>query len=216
MGAFRGIVGGIRWPQGQQVPYNRYGLHGDLMASPLHGSFYEATKQGNVYTVAAAVAGVTLPIYSNTAQVFGLWNQSTDVDLELIELTLNHVGTPSVSGNLGFGVINAGQAIATGNISAITKNNPFKMSTLTIQEAPAGKSCSALTVVAIGATQFIPIGLSQAGVLAAASTTTPWTVLMKQFRGDLIVPPGMCIVLCGNVAQTQPFGVTLSWAEWAR
>jgi hypothetical protein len=213
---FEGIVGNISWPEGAQVPYRRFGKHGDVLSSSLHGPCYEAARLGNLYTVASALAGVTIPIYSNTAQVFCLWNQSQDVFLELIELTLSHSGTPSVSGNIGFGVINAGTSIATGNISAITKNNPFQMKTLTIAEAPAGKSLSAATVVAMAATQFIPVGLSQAGVLAAASTTTPWTLLMKQFRGDFIVPPGMCICLVGNVAQTQPFGVTLSWAEWSK
>jgi hypothetical protein len=209
----RGSVG----PQGNAAdganPLLRLGKSGEPIFSELHGKYAEEASRGNLFMAVAPLAGITIPIYSNTAQVFALWNQSATKYLELVELTINHIGTPLVSGNIGFGVINAGLTIATGNISAITKGTAFNMKTLTAQEANAGKYCSAATVVAVAATSYIPIGVTSPGVYAAAATTNPWQVSKCAFDGQWMIAPGMCVVLCGNVAQTQASGVTLSWIE---
>jgi hypothetical protein len=175
------------------------------------GANYNALVNGNVFIAYTAAAGVVPPIYTNTAQTFGIWNQSPNKKVIPIKCTLNCLGTPAVSGHIGMAVVQAGFQIVTGNISAITKSTPLNGLTLLPQEATAGKYLSAATTVAPSV--FVPWGFSSAGVLAAAATTVPWTFLRANFDDDWSIAPGMCIFICGNVAQTAAFGITFSWRE---
>lgn len=190
----------------------RAGDQGELVVSKLHGKYYEVNRRGNLYMAVTAVAGIVPLKYDSVNPALVLWNQSQNLSLVLGKLTLSHIGTPAVSGNLGFAVINAGVAIGT-PISAFTEVDVRNMKTLAPGKAPAGKVGTTVTAAAPAAASFVPIGFSSPGVLAAASTTTPWAHLEKDFDGEWSVPPGYALALCGNVAQTAAFGVTLSWYE---
>lgn len=208
------IISGVVGPsrnrgQGSQVSL-RLGPTGEMTC--LHGRNYEKARNGQVYTFVSATAGITPLKFDNTAPALTLWNQSVDRNLIPLKLQMGSVGTPAVSGSLGFAIINAGYAIGTGApFSAFTKTTAYKSDTLTLVEPVAGKV--ATTATAAAPATFMTIGFSSAGVLAAASTTTPWVVMEKVWDGEFIVPPGFAIALCGNVAQSAAFSVTLSWAE---
>jgi hypothetical protein len=196
--------------QGQSLNQTGTKEGGGFFAEP-HGKHYERVEKGNVYIAYTPVAGVVFPAYNATAQVFGLWNQSTDKKLVPMRFTLNHIGTPSVSGSLGMSIVEAGQKIATGNISVFTKTAPLNAKTLLAQEAPAGKL--AFTATTVAPAVHVPFGLSCSDVLAAASTTVPWSQLVLDFEDGFFVQPGICIFVCGDVAQTAAFSATLSWEE---
>jgi hypothetical protein len=158
-------------------------------------------------------AGVTPPKYDATSQVFGVWNQSTDKNLNLINLTISSVSGAGTLGNIGFVICNAGVAIGT-PISAATLATAWRSDSLELVTPPAGKPMSAATVAAMAATAYRPIGLSMPDALAVNSTTINWDMIEREFHGEWIVPPGKAIFLCGNVAQaTTVFVPSLTWEE---
>jgi hypothetical protein len=213
MGGFN-VIGKPYLPDGDAPKKYRVGRDGDVLSSSLHGPYLEMARRGEVFTYTSGGAGIIPLKYDNVNPALVLWNKSQSNFLELIELTLSAVGTPAVSGNIGFGIIPAaGQGLGT-PITAFTElATILNMQTLQGANPPNGKVATTSTIVALAAGAYVPVGLSSAGVLAAASTTVPWTLLSKRFQGEFLVPPGAAIVLCGNVAQTAAFGVSLTWAD---
>ena len=187
-----------------QTVLARCAPQGDLIVSQLHGGYFENNRKGNLYMWSSGAAGVTVTKYDSTTPAFVLWNKSLTNNLELVELTISWVGTPGVAGNFGLSrIVGAGQAVGT-PISAFTElATAWKMKTLASANPPNGKCATTSTIAALAATDYMPLGFSMPDALAAASTTVPGFVFIKQFRGDLIVSPGNAIALMGNVAQTQ-------------
>jgi hypothetical protein len=209
-----GIVGSPYFPEGQTVSQARYGTEGDMISSELHGRYYEKSKRGGVFIGFTAAAGIVIPIYSNTTQLFGLWNTSTTKVLSLIKLTIGIVGTPSTSGNVGLAIVTgAGTTVATGApISAFTvATTVINAANLVLTISSAGKICTTATIIA--PTIYIPLGFNSPGVLAAASVTTPWYTLIHDFDGTFLLPPGAAVFVSGNVLQTAAFNIALVWEE---
>jgi hypothetical protein len=201
-----GVVGPSRnVGQGNTAPV-RLGPSGEL--AELHGKYYEQARNGNVYTWVSGVAGITILKYDNTAPAFTLWNTSTDKNVVPIKLNIGITHATHVVGNIGFGLLNPGYAVATGNvITVFTKTTAYKNSDLSLVDPPAGKV--ATTVTASAAAVFIPTGIS-----LPATACTAGAVLEKHFDGTFIVPPGFAITLCGAVAaQSQAMNVSFSWEE---
>ncbi|MCR4340511.1 MAG: hypothetical protein NUW01_11590, partial [Gemmatimonadaceae bacterium] len=82
------------------------------------GPWYQAAREGRVFIGNAAAAGSVLPIYSNTTQVFGVWNpKGSGVNVIPISLALCYVSTTGAAGgyclalvrNTGAGTATAGQ-----------------------------------------------------------------------------------------------------------
>jgi hypothetical protein len=212
-GEFKYLVGEAALGDANEAnPRGAY--EGQGLMDALHGRYYELNKRGRVYVAATAGAGIVPPIFSATAQKFVLWNMaSSGVNVELIRLTLGQVGTPTVPFDFGFApIVGAGTALATAApISAFTETAPINMKSFIAAKANAAFSVAA-TVVA--PTLFFTLGISQIGVLAAASATTPWTVMRYDFDGTIIIAPGNAICLCTGFAGTCPaMTAALMYAE---
>jgi hypothetical protein len=192
----------------------RGAYEGQGLTDALHGKYYELNKRGRVYVAATAGAGVVPPIFSATAQKFVLWNMAASgVNIELIKLCLGQVGTPTVPFDFGIApIVGAGTALATAApISAFTETAPINMKTFIAAKGSAAFSVAA-TVVA--PTLFFTLGISQIGVLAAASATTPWTTMIHDFDGTVIIAPGNAICICTGFAGTCPaMTISLKYAE---
>ncbi len=159
-----------------------------LTVQPYGGRWYHASKQGRVFTGNAGVAGSVLPIFSNTAQVFGIWNPAgSGVNAVLINLAATYVDTTGAAGGFCLAIMkNAGSALATGGISAFTETAPERGLCGTTGGNKVRFTASAATVIA-------PTLLRQLGintlVLTAADATNPTFSFNKDFDGDLVVAP---------------------------
>lgn len=177
------------------------------------GKWYHAAKQGRVFTGNAAAAGAVLPIYSNTAQVFGLWNPAgSGVNCVFINLAATYVSTTGAAGGFVLGIMkNAGASIATGGISVFTQGTP--------EPGIAGSQIggnkvlftpSAATVIA--PTILRHLGVNQLVMTAADATNTTFA-FYRDFDGELSVAPNNAVFLAGNIATLSIWAASLTWCE---
>ena len=190
--------------------YPRGGNAGQAMVDTLFGKYAELTRRGLVYI--AHAPAVVIPIFSATAQKCVLWNKSSGgTKVVPLCVAFGQVGTPTVPSHLGAALIQgAGTTLGT-PISAFTETVPFNSKTW-ITGAGVCRFSVAATVVA--PTIVYGFGLSQIGVLAAASATTPWTNLFYDFNGTIEIQPGNAMCICETIAGTLPtMDVDLIYAE---
>jgi len=189
----------------------RGGNEGQSIISQLHGRYYELNRRGQLYCAATGVAGVVLPVYTATAHKFVLWNQAASgYNVVPLLLSVSTMGTPAVSSSLGLTtIIGAGTALGT-PISAFALTSPYNMKTL---QPVAGIAKFSVAATCVATTAYIDLGISSAGVLAAASVTTPWVTLYHDFDGRVIVGPQNAICVVGAIAQTATLVLSLFYAE---
>ena len=187
-----------------------------ILTQPYGGKWYHAAKQGRLFTGNAAAAGVTIPIYSNTAQVFGLWNPAnSDVLGVLVNLAMTYVSGTAAAGGYCLGLLRDVGALAgtAAPISAFTKGTPErgrlggKTGGNTIQFTPS--ACTVTTGLMVIARQ---LGLNVQALTAADATCPGWT-WVREFDGDLVLEPGNALFLCGNIAVGSVWAPSLTWAE---
>lgn len=184
-----------------------------LLTQSYGGKWYNAAKQGRVFTGNAAAAGSVLPIFSNTAQVFGIWNPANSgVNAVFINLAATYVSTTGAAGGFVLGVMkDAGSSKATGGISAFTEGTPERG---LIGGQRGGNRVlftpSAATVIA--PTILRHLGINQL-VLTAADTANTTFGYYRDFDGDLVVGPNHAVFLAGNIATLSIWAASLTWAE---
>lgn len=178
------------------------------------GKWYHAAKQGRVFTGSGAAAGLVLPIFSNTAQLFGLWNPAgSGVNAVLCNVAMTYVDTTGAAGGYCFGINkNIGNALATGGISAFTDAAPDRA----IGPATGGNK---VRFTSSAATTIAPVLWRHLGwnqlVLTATDATTAAFDRYREFDGDWVVGPGCAIWLTGNIANLAKFVPSLTWCEEA-
>ena len=207
------IRGGGAEDKGPQV--NKEGAQ---LTSSLHGGrWYEAAREGRVFSGTAAAAGYVIPIFSNTAQKFGIWNpKGSGINVVPISLTFGYVSTTGAAGGFVLGVVqNAPAQLATGaTITAFTEgtlNTDIFNGLVGKAIGPTAKfTPSAATVTA--PVILRQLGLNQLVITAADATNTQW-LARCDFDGDLIIPPGNAVFVAGNIATLITMTNTLVWAE---
>ena len=170
------------------------------------------TLSGNAFYASTAVAGVTLPILTATAQVCGLWNPLGS-GVELLPISLDLVATAAATPVIaGLGLCwlgNTGSQVATGGpISAFT--------TGTIYNARLGLGVSSRAKFApLTATIAAPVVLGYLGKFI--TSTTAGTDVQDghyEFNGKLSIPPGNYVGLGSTIAQSgTTFAATWTWIE---
>ncbi len=173
------------------------------------GKYYPETSAGRTFIGSTAAAGTAFPISTGTAVTFGLWNISTTKNAVLLGLDVGYTSGTIALGTLGIANQYCGFALATAApLSVFTDGTP--------KNGLAGNGNAS-------AMRFTP----SAGTLTAGGTALMW--LGKgiesataglgvfdghyDFDGKIIVPPGQLVFVCGSVAQTALFSMSLSWAE---
>lgn len=172
-----------------------------------------AASAGDMYTCPGAAAGYVLPIYSNTAQIFGIWNPAgSGVIVDVYEWAMTYVSTTGAAGGYVLGIVkNAGAAIATGgNVSVFTDLDIFSAMGTGHDVNPKARVCSAATVTA--PVIWRHLGLNQLVTTAADATTVPWTA-RAPFRGDCQVAPNTAVFLAGNIATLTIWAPSVTWKE---
>lgn len=190
---------------------------GGLLTQPASLALAHAAKQRKVFTAPAAAAGGVLPIFSNTAQLFGLWNPAGSGVVAIVrEIAQTYVSTTGAAGGFVLGVVKnagAGQGAAGQGITAWTDIPVFDGRT-NGKESTQNKcrASSAATVVAPVILRHL--GLNQLVITAADATNVQWKAV-SQFEGDLQVEPNTAIFLAGNIATLIIMAPSFTWEEEA-
>ena len=186
-----------------------------LLTQPVGGRWYHLAKQGKVFTGNSAAAGSVLPIFSNTAQVFGIWNPAgSNVNGVLINVAATYVSTTGAAGGFVLAVNkNIPGGLATGAISAFTEGTPERG----VVGQTSGLGGNAIRFTPSAATTVAPTILRHLGinqlVLTAADTANTTFGFNKDFDGDIAIAPGTAVWLCGNIATLSIWAASITWAE---
>ena len=158
-------------------------------------------------------AGVTVPAYNATSQVFGLWNPAgTNKNLVLVKFQagLVSLGTEAVSA-LGLSYLtNTGASIATGSpVTAFTETSAIGGF---IGQENDAKGRFTLSATISAPTFFYSLGLSNNST--DISTSQEGLVQFQHdFDGQIVIPPGVYVGLGGSVAPGLVMQASLSWFE---
>ena len=191
------------------------GRSGEAVTTQLHGKYYTQCYRGNVFIGTTAIAGVILPIFSNTAHTFGLWNPAgSGKNLVPIRVTVGFVNTTSAAGNYvyAFTPVNIGSSIGT-PVSAFTQIVPIN-AFLGSGVQPVGRFSNAITLSAAAAPTVIlkTSGMNQLVTTTSSTTSVGWTVV-EDFDGTIIIPPGLMFLLAGNAAPLSTTDASIMWEE---
>ena len=175
------------------------------------GKYYDKAKLGQVFIGSTAVGGTAVPISTGTAATFGLWNTNPAKDAVLLKLNIGFTSGTIALGEFGLANVQAYQVATGSNITAFTEGavgTTIRNARLGAGDAPTMKfTPSAATVVANTACYWT--GDSHEG----ATGVGPSCTISHDFDGAVIVPYGQFVFVCGSIAQTGLFTMSLVWAE---
>ena len=179
----------------------RLGRLGDAVVSQFRGRYGEATSRGMVYHFSQLVAGDTLPIFSNTAQKYGLRNPAgSGVALELIRLEIGYLSAAQAPGNLVFcqaPVSSATIATGSGGITAATQT--AGLCGAYGAKTTASKCTMLTTITSVAPTVILrTLGFSMETAVAAGTNNNLWQVV--EFNGTDILYPDQILLLACTVA----------------
>lgn len=180
----------------------RIGRFGDQIFSELRGKYAEINSRGRLYHFNTVVAGVTLPIFTNTAHVYGLRNPAgSGVVLELIRLELGYLSGTQAPGNLVFcQAPNPSDVIATGSGGVTAATSAAGLGGGYGGTAVAS-ACRLLTAITAVAPTIIlrTLGVSQY-TMPATNATQGETYTGYVFDGTDLLYPGQILLLATTVA----------------
>ncbi len=199
----RGLVGAPSTPYADGNPFQpRMGRLGDTIVSEFRGKFGEANSRGQLFHFCTLVAGVTLPIFTNTAQTYGLRNPAgSGVVLEIVRVELGYLSGTQAPGTLVWAQApNPNDTIATlsGGVTVATQT----AGTSGIYGGPSRASqCRMLTAITSIAPTVIlrTLGMS-AYTMPATNATLGLTYTGYVCEGTDLLYPGNIILLGCTVA----------------
>lgn len=192
-------------------PIALMGKSAEMLVAELHGKYYTQSYRGNAYIGSTAGAGVVPPIYTTTAQTFGLWNRAGNTKnavLQTLDAGIVTAGTVVVSSFCLGQSANAGSALATGGISAFTSGTPVGGNVGISGGNTVAFTPSAATSLAATFLMSLNYGFYTTAVTAASPGG-----LHYDFEGGVIVPPNWAVWVANNVASSFTFELTLRWEE---
>lgn len=225
MANLQGIVGPQGGAQGLAASTTQVASvdkQGALLASELHGRFYNQAYAGNMYftgtTGIVALSANTITLTATTTPILGIYNPlGSNVNAVVLQAALeciiNTVTTPVGAGAFVW-------AASTGNTAISTGLTPWNAKTL----AQAGSATKGFA----GATALTGL-TNNLVIMAAADLTSPTaltygtvanTALFPNFGGivnvdgSLIVPPGGVLALLNTTSTTtMSYAGRLMWEE---
>jgi len=200
----------------------RQGRQGEMIASELHGRFYEQVLRGNVYSIGCmltALSAATAVLTASAQPIVGVWNPLTSsVNLVFLQAmlvaALNNV-TSVAPGDFIW-------ASSLNNVSLTAGLSPFNRKTLASTGSQAKafslSTASLLTGLTNALLAFEPGEFNTASSLltttVAAATPTPSVSGVQNFDGSIIVPPGGVMGLFNTISSTtHSVRARLMWEE---
>ena len=216
MALLYGRSGQVLLPDGVEAPI-RLGNEGQVLTTMLHGENYEVCKRGNLFHASTTILGLAVPIYTTTAPAVMLFNpRGSGVNATLVSIGLNRASGTTVEFAAGLMRVpgNVGAGPATGGpVTVFTPGTAFN-GLVGYGNYPKvlTQMSGTITLAAAGtaADFFYPFYHSY----AAVGTSTPdGGIMVHDFRGRVIIPPGTAIYLGGSVASVALYATVFSWTE---
>ena len=193
-------------------PIALMGKSAELIVAELHGKYYTQAYRGNSFLGSTVGTGIIPPVYTTTAQVFGLWNRAGNTKNAVLQVL---DAAPVVFGAAVVGALtlsqslNAGSALATGGVSAFTAAVP-QGGNIGIS---GGNSVSFTATAATSLAATLLMGFNY-GFYSTVVTGMGAGALHYDFEGGVIVPPNTAVWLTSsNSAQTATFQANIRWEE---
>lgn len=175
----------------------------------------ELAAVGKVFTGNSAAAGQVLPIFSNTAQKFGIWNRAgSGILAEIFGIRMTYVSTTGAAGGYVLAVTKkAPSALATGAaVSAFTEGTPE--SSLLGEGPTAGVLFTPSAATVIAPTIARHLGLNQDVAAATAAVQFARGTTGEDFPdGEVLLPPGNALFIAGNIATLVTYACGITWGE---
>ena len=167
-----------------------------------------------------AGTGITVPIYSTTAPVCGLWNPLGSgrlIVLESIHLGVAATATPAITTLALSQVLNTGAAFGTGlPLAAFTDGTVYNgrtkygSSTSAAANNQGRAAVATTTTLTTAGNTFYTLGLSQ----ATTSLAGGWFWMEHDFEDKVVLDPGTFVHLVGNpIAPVVTLTASLHWYE---
>jgi hypothetical protein len=199
----KGKVGPIRRDVGDTSEL-RLGYEGQIIIADLHGRYFEAALNGNMFIATSLTAGVALLVAHATNGNPTLWNPAgSGVMLEIIGMDLAVIdGANAPLALYWFETNPAGSNIAaTGSpILTFTHTAPINAFRGHPNTSKAKWAGGGVATFATAPTFLMPAGISL-NTMAAASTNAPFA-LKRDYEGGFLVGPGVAVTLGTQVGTT--------------
>lgn len=178
------------------------------------GKYYDQVVKGRVFFGSTAPAGTAFPISTGTAATFGVWNVNEKKNVVLLGLTAGLTSGTIALGTFGIGIVQVGYVIGT-PLTAFTEGSgvtaPRNALAGSGLAAAAKFTPSAATLSAAAAAATVPYWLGKS--IESATAGLGIFDASIDIDGKIIVPPGWMAFVCGSIAQTALFAMTMTWAE---
>ena len=171
--------------------------------------YYDAVKAGNVFIGSTAAAGVAYPISTGTAVTCAIWNTSANKDAVILSVNVGATSGTIALGEIGLANQYVGFAEGTGApLAAITRGTP-KNAYTGYGKSSAMTFVPATATLTAGGTALLWSGYSiESATPGLGIFSASWPV-----DGQAIVTPGQIVFVCGSIAQTGIFTISMVWEE---
>lgn len=207
-----GHTGEVLITDGVDAPL-RLGNEGQALVSSLHGEYYELCKRGNLFISSTVVAGLAIPISTSTAPVSALWNPAgSGVNAVLLRFLCAYVSGTTVGGSIGLSrSVGAGAEIATGAVfTAFAKTTPINGLMERGKASKIFSSNAGTNTLTAAGTWFYTMFEEYAAVATSAINSG---FKDHDFKGALIVTPGVAVYPTGAAASGALLAQTWVWVE---
>lgn len=172
-------------------------------------TLYPAVAAGNVFIGSTAAAGTAFPISTGTAVTCGIWNTSQNKNAVILKVNMGVTSGTIALGEIGLANQYVGFNIATGAaMTAFTAGTP-KNALTGLGKASAMSFTPSAATLAAGGTALLWSGKSiESATVGLGIFNAEWDV-----NGAVVVTPGQIVFVCGSVAQTALFTISMVWEE---
>lgn len=194
----KGVAGVQNQPDLTPI-FARSGRQGELLASELHGRYYEQTYRGNMFSISTQGTNVTTTAaLATTFTGLAISNPaSTGVNLVLNKFTATQFAA-GVAATVGI----------MGGIGVLTAS-------LTPQSRVIGGGQVSKALASASATISTPVLIVAVGSVGSVATTAYGATngIVFDAEGSIIVPPGSFIASYTSTAQTSAWQFSFAWEE---
>ena len=219
----QGQVGPAAYADGNQPGAGfRQGRLGEIIASELHGRFFEQAFRSNLYSIGGPVTALsanTITLTATTTPIIGVWNpMSSPVNLVILQAALQ-VAVQAASSTAQGGFVWASSAA---NAAIATGSAPFNRKSLNTIGSQAKGFPGGVALTGLSNNLVVFEGADLAGGLAITTaavpgtSAVPTTAYVQNFDGSLIIPPGGVLALLNTISTTNlSVAARLLWEEVA-
>ncbi len=196
-----------------------------------YGVHYSDTVAGRVFSQSGTPLGLAIPIYNSATSIcttavcaMPIWNPpNSNRNVEIIDLNIEWASGLGVISTIGIMAVPL-QAVAGGSTcTAFASVTPMNGNPLSgNQSKTLSNNGIGTTTVGVGVvtapTQNSTVpgwvrGVASINIEASTGTPLPTTTVALDFKGTMVIPPGVMIYLAGTQASGALYCVTWVWKE---